>query len=238
MAPSSLPVDPETSNLEADEARMRRSLERAGGPQPAVRAPGAAFDNFQPGRGPAARPRQRFVQDGEVPVTLVSRPRQGEPGPVSQSRLAASESALATERTARIKVERSLHAALANLQDLQTKQRHAELAHREALQNAHARLAEAEAQRAEAEARLAEAEARRAEQADRAVRLEADLAALRPAAHPGLAPRQEPATETPAKPKRGPGRPRKPSVARTPREPKPVKWWLGPIAKARTPKTV
>ena len=228
MAPLSIPSDPETSSLEADEARMRRSLERAGGPQPAVRPqPSAAFDSFQ-SRGPATRPRQRFVQDGEVPVTLVSRARQGEPGPVSQSRLAASESALATERTARTKVERSLQAALATLQDLQTKQRHAELAHQEALQAA---IAERQA----AEARLADTDARLAEQADRAARMEAELAGLR-VTPPTPAARTQALSDTPPKPKRGSGKPRKPVAARVPREPKPVKWWLGQTAKARAPK--
>ncbi len=198
---------------------MRRSLERAGGPQPAVRPqPNAAFDNFQ-SRGPATRPRQRFVQDGDVPVTLVSRPRQGEPGPVSQSRLAASESALATERTARIKVERSLQAALATLQDLQTKQRHAELAQQEALQAA-------AAERQAAEAQLAE-------RAEHAARLEVEVAALRASQ---LAAQVQPVPESPAKSKRGPGKGCKPDTARTPREPKPVKWWLGQMAKARPPK--
>ena len=221
MAPLSIPSDPETSSLEADEARMRRSLERAGGPQPAVRPqPSAAFDTFQ-SRGPATRPRQRFVQDGEVPVTLVSRPRQGEPGPVSQSRLAASESALATERTARTKVERSLQAALATLQDLQTKQRHAELAHQEALQAA---IAERQA-----------AEARLAEQADRAAQLEAELAGLR-VTPPSPAARTQALSETPPKPKRGSSKPRKLTAARASREPKPVKWWLGQTVKTRVPK--
>ncbi len=207
---------------------MRRSLERAGGPQPAVRPqPAAGFDNFQ-SRGPVARPRQRFVQDGEVPVTLVGRPRQSEPGPVSQSRLAASESALAIERTARIKVERSLQAALTTLQDLQTKQRHAELAQREALQAAIA-------ERQVVEIRLAEADARLAEYTALASGLEAELAVLR-ATLPTSAAQAQPAPEIPSKPKRGPGKTRKLSVTHTPRDPKPVKWWLGQTTKARAPK--
>ncbi len=209
---------------------MRRSLERAGGPQPAVRPQTAAgFDNFQ-SRGPVTRPRQRFVQDGEVPVTLVGRPRQGEPGPVSQSRLAASESALATERTARIKVERSLQAALTTLQDLQTKQRHAEFAQREALQAAIA-------ERQVTEVRLAEADARLAEYTVLAAGLEAELAVLR-ATLPISATQAQSVPEIPPKPKpkRGPGKVRKPGTARTPREPKPVKWWLGQTTKARAPK--
>ncbi len=210
---------------------MRRSLERAGSPQPGVRPqPGTGFEGFQPSRSQAARPRQRFVQDGEVPVTLVSRPRQGEPGPVSQGRLAASEAALATERTARIKVERSLQAALASLQDLQTKQRHAELAQQEALQAAHA-------ERQAAEARFAE-------QAGQVARLEAELATMsaamrvaKPQAQAAFEAAPDAAPDAaPAKPKRGLGKVRKAALARTPREPKPVKWWLGQTVKARTPK--
>jgi hypothetical protein len=90
--------------------------------------------------------RRRFVQDGDIPVTVLRR----EPGhdasqhrvvaPVSaptSSRLQRTEAALAAETTAREKAERSLNEAYAVIRDLQTKIGHAELAKNEAVEALH-----------------------------------------------------------------------------------------------------
>ncbi|MDE2581759.1 MAG: hypothetical protein KGL52_09005 [Rhodospirillales bacterium] len=86
------------------------------------------------------RPRRRFVQDGEVPVTVIHpRPRQGidalgppRPGVSPLERAEKAEAALATERSAREHAERLLRDAQATILDLRTKQGHAELARAEA----------------------------------------------------------------------------------------------------------
>jgi hypothetical protein len=80
--------------------------------------------------------RRRFVQDGEVPVTVVRRdtpdPGTGQTSPTS-SRLQRVEAALAAETTGRERAERALHEAQAALQALQTKIGHNDLAKNEAV---------------------------------------------------------------------------------------------------------
>jgi hypothetical protein len=85
------------------------------------------------------KPRRRFVQDGEVPVTVLNaRPRHGSdplgmprPGSSPLERAEAAEAALEAERSARETAERQLREAQATILDLRTKQGHAELARRE-----------------------------------------------------------------------------------------------------------
>jgi hypothetical protein len=89
--------------------------------------------------------RRRFVQDGDIPVTVLRRD-QGHDVPThrgvapatppSNSRLQRTEAALAAETAAREKAERSLAEAHAHARDLQTKIGHAELAKNEALEAA------------------------------------------------------------------------------------------------------
>lgn len=87
--------------------------------------------------------RRRFVQDGDVPVTVVRRDQGHEalphraPTPSSQpnsNRLQRAEAALAAETQAREKAERQLAEAHSIVRDLQTKIGHAELAKVEALE--------------------------------------------------------------------------------------------------------
>src|ERR1700742_3797672 len=90
--------------------------------------------------------RRRFVQDGDIPVTVLSRDQGNEipahrggaapPAPTS-SRLQRTEAALANETAAREKAERSLSETQSILRDLQTKIGHAELAKNEALEALH-----------------------------------------------------------------------------------------------------
>jgi hypothetical protein len=104
--------------------------------------------------------RRRFVQDGDIPVTVLRRD-QGYEAPAhrgvaappipTSSRLQRTEGALAAETAAREKAERSLAETQSLVRDLQTKIGHAELAKNEAVDALH-REREASAQlRAEAE---------------------------------------------------------------------------------------
>jgi hypothetical protein len=90
--------------------------------------------------------RRRFVQDGDVPVTVLRRD-QGHEAPVhrgvaappapTSSRLQRTEAALAAETAARDKAERLLVETQSVVRDLQTKIGHAELAKNEAIEALH-----------------------------------------------------------------------------------------------------
>jgi hypothetical protein len=107
--------------------------------------------------------RRRFVQDGDVPVTVLRRdlpvfdaPANRLVAPVSvpaSSRLQQAEAALAAETAAREKAERSLNETHALVHDLQTKIGHAELAKNEAVEAMHREREQAGQLRAEAEGR-------------------------------------------------------------------------------------
>jgi hypothetical protein len=116
--------------------------------------------------------RRRFVQDGDVPVTVLRRDSGHEapahravtavPAP-STSRLQRTEGALAAETAGREKAERLLAESHAATRDLQTKIGHYELAKNEALDALRHEREAISGLRAEIEAlsgRLAEAEAR------------------------------------------------------------------------------
>jgi hypothetical protein len=86
--------------------------------------------------------RRRFVQDGDVPVTVLRRDVGHEvpahrgiaaPAAPTSSRLQRTEAALAAETAAREKAERSLAETQSIVRDLQTKIGHAELAKSEAI---------------------------------------------------------------------------------------------------------
>lgn len=87
--------------------------------------------------------RRRFVQDGDIPVTVLRRDQGHEPpahrgtaapAAPSSSRLQRTEAALAAETAAREKAERSLAETQSVVRDLQTKIGHAELAKNEAIE--------------------------------------------------------------------------------------------------------
>ncbi len=170
--------------LDDDEAQMRRALGLDGGmPRPRMdqdRSGPASrgADRFTSDRFTSDRfsqgHRRRFVQDGDVPVTVVRRDiaadtsnRLAASGP-SSSRLQRVETALAAETAARERAERQLSEAQAQIRDLQTKNGHAELARaeaadlvrreREALTELRASIGEQEQQREDAEQRAVEAE--------------------------------------------------------------------------------
>jgi hypothetical protein len=90
--------------------------------------------------------RRRFVQDGDIPVTVLRRD-QGHDAPAhrgaapatppTSSRLQRTEAALAAETAAREKAERALAETQALAHDLQTKIGHAELGKNEAIEALH-----------------------------------------------------------------------------------------------------
>jgi len=195
------------------------------------------------------RPRQRFVHDGEVPVTIVNRNRHHEadaPAAPTVGRIGVVETALASERAARAVAERSLHEALATVHDLQTKQGHAELAQREASEAARA-AHEAAVKALQAEGQEREVQLAEELAAERGARIAAE-AALREAVTAREQAEQdlqtalgEPALTQPtltiepftelkvtkraAAVAQGPAK-RTRKAAPKLREPQPVKWWL------------
>lgn len=201
--------------------------------------------------------RRRFVQDGEVPVTVVRRDAPdaahagtGQAGPTS-SRLQRVEAALAAETAARERAERALHEAQAAVQALQTKIGHNDLAKNEAIAASKRHLEEMVTLREELAAvteRLHETETRahdveedlramrgelteerRARKlAERLLREATDEAAV--VVTPDIAPVPRPTTPIERVPARR-GRP--PAVRAEPEvEPEPVKWWLLPAKTA------
>lgn len=206
----------------------------------------------QPAPRPAERftpsvHKRRFVQDGEVPVTLVhgltgARREHHEAGAPARvvaptNRLEVAETALAAEISSREKAEKALAEAQAMVQQLQTKLGHADLARQDAvaaLQRETQTITDLRAALADAEARAAAAEAARGA-ADNALAT----------AHEQVA--GDDATVVPPEPVR---RGRKPKAGAanealgasvkggdvdSAREPKPVRWWVTPkrSAKAR-----
>lgn len=191
---------------QADEANMRRALGMLGGAA-RQQQPSQARDR-RPATPLSSTPRRhRFIQDGDVPVTVMRTRADGaaEPSLAANgspvNRLETVQTALAAEHTARERAERALEEAQGVIRDLRTKLAHMELAREEAV--AQRNLAEA--------AQIAEAAA------------DAALPTV-PAA----------ATVEARVPRASTRAPKRLAVPRPPRpekEPQPVKWWVKPRAK-------
>ena len=251
-------IPSEIESLASAETRMRHALGPAKDLHGGTRKPRTELQQPTPearssNRPSGERPRKRFVQDGDVPITIVN--RQGHRGfgvltvpPVS--RIDMIQEPLANERAARERVERTLQEALTTIHDLQTKRGHAELARQEASESAQMEREATEALRTdyqEREARLndelaAERSARIVVETalqkailarDYAVRELRAALDKRSGAQPKLSPTKNsfsadaatvPATHL-AKATR------EPKAAQRTREPQPVKWWLSPSKK-------
>ena len=85
-------------------------------------------------RADQARARHKFVQDGGVPVVMLN--SRGDQDSAVKGRVSELEAQLEAERAAHAATRRLLQEAQANIQGLQTRLAHAELAHRDALANA------------------------------------------------------------------------------------------------------
>lgn len=246
------PTDPALDDAEAqmrralglfgDQPRSRPDADRSDSPP---RSGGGFGQNgFQTGGFGQGAHRRRFVQDGEIPVTVVRRDApeaQGNGQGPSTTRLQRTEAALAAETAARDRAERALHETQAALQALQTKIGHNELAKNEAvavsknlrdeLVTLRDEVADGGADRKDYEQRLTGAE-------DELRFLRVDLAEERRARklaerllreatmEPDEAP-DEVAILEPPKPRRG-----RPPIIREAPAPEldlePVKWWLTP----------
>ncbi len=239
------------------EARIRRAW-GLDGEAPRMRLPERAESQ------PTARPverltpsvhKRRFVQDGEVPVTLVhgltgARRDHHEAGAARvaapTNRLEVAETALAAEISSREKAEKALAEAQAMVQQLQTKLGHADLARQDAvaaLQRETETITDLRAALADAEARAAAAEAARVAADDALATAQApvagdqapvagdDVTVVRPEpARRGRKPKAKAAPDGETTPASAKG-----AVAASMREPKPVRWWVTPkrSAKAR-----
>jgi chromosome segregation ATPase len=120
------------------EAQMRRALGLFGGMRQRTDNDRGdqqtrMTDRFGPQGGNQGLHRRRFVQDGEVPVTVVRRDSVADAAAPQSSRLQRTEATLAAETAARERAERALHDAQAQVAALQTKIGHAELARVEAV---------------------------------------------------------------------------------------------------------
>ncbi len=123
--------------LDESELRARRALGLSRADAPRTRSWGGEPARRQGGPGGNGHHKSRFVQDGEVPVVMVSqRPGRTEAaaasGGADRTRLAEAEAALARERAAREQADRALREAHTQIHDLQTRLGHAELARNEA----------------------------------------------------------------------------------------------------------
>jgi hypothetical protein len=242
---ATLVLSPETdaSPEQMQEARIRRAW-GLDGEAPRMRLPERVEP--QPMPRPAERftpgnHKRRFVQDGEVPVTLVhgltgARREHHEPSAVRAvaptNRLEIAETALAAEISSREKAEKALAESQAMVQQLQTKLGHADLARQDAvaaLQREKETIADLRMAVAEAEARAEAVEAAR-------VAAENALAAAqaRPASSDESVARPEP-TRRGRKPKvlaasagRTTAASGKSADETSMREPKPIRWWLTP----------
>jgi hypothetical protein len=110
------------NDSQSTESRMRRALGLQG---PSRQAPQQRADQ--------ARPRHRFVQDGGVPVVVLNSRSDNDATAPFKARVAELDAALDAERAAHGTTRRTLQEALNNIQALQTRMAHAELAHEEAL---------------------------------------------------------------------------------------------------------
>lgn len=118
---TSRPPAPQVNEAQATEQRMRRALGLN------------AKSNQAPiqQRPDQARQRHRFVQDGGVPVVMLN--HRTDDSAALRERIAELESSLETERNNHAGTRRTVSEQQAQLQSLETRLAHAELAHREAL---------------------------------------------------------------------------------------------------------
>ena len=247
------------------EAQMRRALGLFGAPRrPEQERPAAQPAPRQNERfGAAHGHKRRFVQDGEVPVTVLhGRKEHGTDG--SQGKLEAVEAALAAEQGHRSKVERALAEANATVHDLRTKLGHANLSQSDlqaATKRDHEAVAALRAELREMSERVLACEASQARAEERATLVEEEFAAEHEArleAEHNLRLAEIARNEAEQMlrdlnndgpidlPARRPGRVPKPAADGKPRpvrtrvvrspdepEPEPVQWWLTPATKAR-----
>jgi hypothetical protein len=153
-------------DLSAAEGRARQAFGLTRGPEGIEHRSTAQITRAQlAGRSAEDRQRTHFVRNGEVPVVyLPGTAPSAESATRAANRLAAAETALASERQARQLAERTLAGVQSALHEAQTRLGHANLAHAEAdeaLQKSLAENAELKAQLECARTALQKSEAAR-----------------------------------------------------------------------------
>ena len=161
-----------------------------------------------------ARARHKFVQDGGVPVVMLNARTDLESAGLKE-RIGSLEGALEHERGNHDHTKKQLSDALAQVQAVNTRLVHAELAHKDALAQLQDTLTRTQQALSEA---LANAPARRAPRA-----------LVQPEPEPGAEYREAPVEAAEPAVKRPRGRPR---IHPEP-EPKPVRWWTPSFKAAR-----
>ncbi len=195
------------TEAQADETRMRRALGLTG-------SGGGQTPQQRPEQ---ARQRHRFVQDGGVPVVVLNHKTDTETAGLRE-RITSLETALESERASHKATKQSLTEQQTLATAIQTRLVHAELAHKETLEQERTlRLHAQEALAAIPPRRVGRPPMVHAAAAAPGEQAAADGSGSDPEAG------QDP---LPPKPKRG--RPR----STTPPEPKPVRWWT-PSFKAK-----
>jgi hypothetical protein len=140
-------LDPNDAQFDDAESQMRRALGLLGEP-PRHRTEPERSESLHRsperfGGNSGTTHRRRFVQDGDIPVTVLRRESghdlalQRTPSPTNapvNNRLQRVEAMLATETAARERAERALAESQSVVRDLQTKIGHAELARTEAVE--------------------------------------------------------------------------------------------------------
>lgn len=182
-----LPLSPNDS--QSTESRMRRALGLQGPSRQPLQQ-----------RADQARPRHRFVQDGGVPVVVLNARGDNDPTAPFKARVAELDAALEAERVAHGATRRTLHETSNNVQALQTRLAHAELAHGDAL--------------------AVEKQARKEAEDSLQAHMTAQVA--QPATPSLIASPATPVAKVKPAARKPPRVPRAAKVA----EPQPVKWWL------------
>jgi hypothetical protein len=235
-------LDQPSEAIDAAEARMRLALgldTRPGSNGQSKSGAGHAAPP-PPSSHETARPRRRFAQDGDVPVVMLSRGRDGETG--GEGRFAALTAELREEKAARSRADRALDEATLSIQSLKTKLAHLEIACEEKLRDERAASDQIDARRAAEQEARAKAETRAAETAlalaiaeRRITELEAATAAAA-ASRPAADLFGEPAAPKPRRAARRKSaeslleaEPEQRAAEETPAEyaeDQPVEWWL------------
>jgi hypothetical protein len=218
MPPRQFPTDPATDASDASEERMRAALglgrrSEAGG-HPPQQTHGGNTHGSDPNRQ-----RRRFAQDGDVPVVVLGRSRDGEAA--QDSRITALETSLQSERVARLKAERELETCQTTIQSLRTKLAHAEMAMDEA--RAAERQARYDVETITEKARL-DIESLTAA-AQKQAEAEPTDAAPR-AARPGRKPKVATAAVEASLDLDAPDEPAEIKTEADAEEPQPIEWWL------------
>lgn len=240
MSSQKLSIDQPAEPTDSTEARMRLALGLT------TRPPSSGHGHAPTGGAishDSTRQRRRFAQDGDVPVVILNRSRDGDAA--GENKLAALTAELREERNARMKAERAQEEANLAIQSLQTKLAHTEMTYEERLRDERETRVQLETRLLNEQEARKRVETKAAESALAFSVLERKLAAATEAANaiaepdlfeepalPVAAPKtsrvspvKRVARKTKAETKAEPTLPLAPEPARE-EDDKPIEWWL------------